>query len=236
MKTKPTLLAIALACAFPGVMAQTNADMQREIDQLKAQLRALMEKVEAMSQKGGVDPQEFNRLVQKVDLAEENSITSGLQGIKFKGVIEARFLHDKNNDPALAVQGFGAGNGYAGTGMFEISKETEDGKGIKWMLRLTPGGANVQGDALVHEASVSIPLYDKTRLIAGLVPDWQGYEYWSDQGDKAPELLIHRAEAAKAEGLNAGEQEVVFCPELCSGQQGKAIGKPRRGSLRNSRC
>ena len=78
MKTKPTLLAIALASAFPfsGVMAQTNADMQREIDQLKTQLRALMEKVEAMSQKGGVDPQEFNRLVQKVDLAEENSITS----------------------------------------------------------------------------------------------------------------------------------------------------------------
>ena len=34
MKTKPTLLAIALASAFPffGVMAQTNADMQREID------------------------------------------------------------------------------------------------------------------------------------------------------------------------------------------------------------
>ena len=182
MKTKPTLLAIALASAFPfsGAVAQTNADMQREIDQLKAQLRVLMEKVEAMSQKGGVDPQEFNRLVQKVDLAEETSITSGLQGIKFKGVIEARYIRDKNNDQTLvlAPQGFGANNGYAGTGMFEISKETDQGKGIKWMLRLTPGGANVQGDPLVHEASVSVPIGDgKSRLIAGLVPDWQGYEY-----------------------------------------------------------
>lgn len=181
MNFKQKALATALAAAFPfsGAWAQSNADLQREIDQLKAQIKALMDKVEAVSQKNAVDPQEFNRLVQKVDLAEENSITSGLQGIKFKGVIEVRFTRDKNNDQTvvLAPQGFGANNGYAGTGMFEISKETDDGKGIKWMLRLTPGGANVQGDPLVHEASVSIPLHDKTRLIAGLVPDWQGYEY-----------------------------------------------------------
>jgi hypothetical protein len=180
MNIKQQIIASAIAAAFPfsGAMAQSNADLQREIDQLKAQIKALMEKVEAVSQKNAVDPQEFNRLVQKVDLAEENSITSGFQGLKFKGVIEATFLHDRNN-AAGALQGFSSGNGYGGTGMFEISKETDDGKGIKWMLRLTPGGFNAQGDASVHEASVSLPIGfgDTTRLMAGLVPDWSGYEY-----------------------------------------------------------
>jgi hypothetical protein len=204
MKIKQHIVAGALAAVFPfsAAMAQSNADLQREIDQLKAQIKALMEKVEAVSQKQAVDPQEFNRLVQKVDLAEENSITSGFQGLKFKGVIEGIFLHDRNN-AAGALQGFASGNGYGGTGMFEISKETDDGKGIKWMLRLTPGGFNAQGDASVHEASVSIPLHGKTRLFAGLVPDWQGYEY--SFGHQNPlvthNLLFNHAAAVNYAGV-----------------------------------
>ena len=35
-----------------------------------------------------VDPQEFNRLVQKIDLAEEDSIKAGVKGMKFKGVLD----------------------------------------------------------------------------------------------------------------------------------------------------
>lgn len=178
MKNQRTLITIALAAAFPwsAALAQSTADLQKEIDLLKAQIKMLMEKVEAVSNKSTVDPQEFNRLVQKVDLAEENSITSGFQGLKFKGVIEGVFLHDRNN-AAGALQGFAAGNGYGGTGMLEISKTTENGQGINWTLRLAPGFANGRGDNLVHEASVSIPIDDKTRLLAGLVPDWSGYEY-----------------------------------------------------------
>jgi uncharacterized coiled-coil protein SlyX len=178
MKNQRTLITIALAAAFPwsAALAQSTADLQKEIDLLKAQIKMLMEKVEAVSNKSTVDPQEFNRLVQKVDLAEENSITSGFQGLKFKGVIEGVFLHDRNN-AAGALQGFAAGNGYGGAGMLEISKTTENGQGINWTLRLAPGFANGRGDNLVHEASVSIPIDDKTRLLAGLVPDWSGYEY-----------------------------------------------------------
>jgi len=38
--------------------------------------------------------------------------------------------------------------------------------------------ADPGGNSIVHEASVSIPLGDlQTRLIAGQIPDWSGYEY-----------------------------------------------------------
>jgi Protein of unknown function (DUF3138) len=39
-------------------------------------------------------------------------------------------------------------------------------------------GAVFDGQSIVHEATVSIPLTDlQTRLIAGQMPDWSGYEY-----------------------------------------------------------
>jgi hypothetical protein len=35
-----------------------------------------------------VDPQEFNRSVQKIDLAKEDSIKAGVKGMKFQGVFD----------------------------------------------------------------------------------------------------------------------------------------------------
>jgi opacity protein-like surface antigen len=55
--------------------------------------------------------------------------------------------------------------------------------GTKWRLTLMPNRgagsiADSGGNSLVHEASVSVPLGDlQTRLIAGQIPDWSGYEY-----------------------------------------------------------
>jgi hypothetical protein len=56
--------------------------------------------------------------------------------------------------------------------MLEVSKEPD--AGIGWMLRLVP----LSSGSIVHEASVAVPLGDSgTKLIAGLIPDWSGYEY-----------------------------------------------------------
>ncbi len=183
MQFNKKVLVLAVAAALPctGAHAQTNAELLQQIQLLKAQLEALTAKVEAVSQQaGGVNPQEFNRLVQKVDLAEDNSIASGFKGLKFKGVIEASYIHDRLQTDDGTVTGlretqrFTAGNGNGATGMFEIGKEVDDGVG--WMLRLTPGAGNA---GLVHEATVSIPIGDSgTKLNAGLVPDYQGYEYF----------------------------------------------------------
>jgi hypothetical protein len=55
--------------------------------------------------------------------------------------------------------------------------------GTKWRLTLMPNRgagsiADTSASSIVHEASVSIPLGDlQTRMIAGQVPDWSGYEY-----------------------------------------------------------
>ena len=174
MQFKQKMLVVAIAAALPwiGAQAQSNADLLKQIEALKAQLEALTAKVEAVSkQAGAVNPQEFNRLVQKVDLAEEGSIASGFRGLKFKGVIEAAYLNDTNS----VATGFNKalGNGGYGAAFFEVSKESEDSVG--WTLRLMPLSGT---GSTVHEASVSVPIGDSgTKLIAGLVPDFSGYEY-----------------------------------------------------------
>ena len=175
MRFQKKLCVIAIASLFPvaSAFAQTSADTRKEIDALKAQLKVLQEKLEALSvATGDASPlsQQVNRLEQKMDLAENVAEASGFSGMKINGVIEAAYKYndvDKKHD-------FGASGGYGvgEVGMIQLTKESQDGEGIDWTLRLMPGG-----DPFVHEASLSIPLNKENRVIAGLIPDFQGYEY-----------------------------------------------------------
>ena len=174
MNHKTKMLAVALAAALPalGAHAQTNAELLKQIEALKAQIDALTARVEAVSQQGGgVNPQEFNRLVQKVELAEEKNLAAGFVGLKFKGVVDVAYQWDRNS---VAV-GFDStrGNGGYGAAMFEVTKESEEGVG--WTLRLVP----LSGlGTIVHEATVSVPFGDSgARINAGFTPDYSGYEY-----------------------------------------------------------
>ena len=179
MKLSKSTLIIAMTAALPWMSAhaQSAADMQKQILMLQEQLKTLQIQVEAMSAKDkeAVNPTEFNRLVQKMELKEETAQKSGLSDLTLKGSIEAAYIYNKNSN-----QNFSAGNGYAGVGMFEVSKQTEAGQGINWTLRLTPGsGTYLQSGGLVNEASISVPLGDGApRVIAGLIPDWTGYEQY----------------------------------------------------------
>lgn len=171
MKLNRKLLVVAMAAALPwmSAYAQSPADLQKEIQLLKGQLKMLSEKIDAMSSKPEtVNPQEFNRLVQKMDLVEEDAIKAGFKGLKIKGAMEASMLHDSST----GVSTFAAGDGNYATAMVEFTKEAEGGDGVNWTLRLTPGGAN-----LIHEATVSMPVGEGTRVYGGLIPDFQGYEY-----------------------------------------------------------
>lgn len=241
MYFKQRVLVVALAAALPwmGAHAQSNADLLKQIEALKAQLEALTAKVEAVSrQSGGVNPQEFNRLVQKVELAEENSITSGFKGMKFKGVIEAAYLWDKRQQK----QGFVTTNGHSqdasfpSVGMFEISKEVDDG--VSWTLRLSPGNAGLAtGGGLVHEATVALPLGGGgAKLIAGLMPDWQGYEYYF--GHQNPlvthNLLFAYAAASTYEGVGTSHTFGKLATKwmlanIDNNRSGKAPGVVYRG-------
>jgi hypothetical protein len=204
MKLNRKLLVVALASALPWMSAhaQSPADLQKEIEMLKGQLKILSEKIEAMS--APAEPaaitQQVTRLEQKIDLAEDDAVKSGLKGLKFKGTMEVAYLNDSTSTTA----GFdkSKGNGGFGAAMLEVSKEPD--VGIGWTLRLVPfssygtsqGGEfsgtydpntnAVSGSlssggitlALVHEASIAVPLGGgSTKLIAGLTPDWSGYEY-----------------------------------------------------------
>jgi hypothetical protein len=193
MKFNKKLLVLALSAALPcfSAHAQSAAELQKEIEVLKSQLKMLSDKIEAMAAKpAAVDPQEFNRLVQKIDLAEEDSINAGFKGMKFKGVLDVGY----SNDEISAATGFdkARGNGGFGAAMFEISKEPDEG--IGWMLRLTP----LSSSSIVHEASLSVPVGSgSTKIIAGLTPDFSGYELsWGNANPLISNNLLYTHSAA----------------------------------------
>lgn len=174
MRLNRKLLVVALASAMPWISAyaQSPADLQKEIELLKAQLKVLTEKVQAMTQQApAVDAQEFNRLAQKVELADDDNAKAGFKGLKFKGSMEAQYRVDQLS----SRNGFdlARGNGGYGAAMLEVSKEPD--AGIGWTLRLIPlTGAG----SIVHEASVAVPVGEHgAKLNAGLTPDYSGYEY-----------------------------------------------------------
>ena len=204
MKLNKKILVLVMAAALPcfSTHAQSAAELQKEMEVLKAQLKMLSEKIEAMAAKpAAVDPQEFNRLVQKIDLAEEDSIKAGFKGMKFKGVLDVGY----SNDEISATTGFdkARGNGGFGAAMFEISKEPDEG--IGWVLRLTPTAGlpidvanNKVTGSLVHEASISVPIGSgSTKIIAGLTPDYSGYELsWGNANPLISNNLLYTHSAA----------------------------------------
>jgi len=180
MSFQRKLIVVALASALPwaSAQAQSAADLQKEISALKAQLQSLQQKVEAMSKKpdNTVLEQQVNRLEQKLELADDASEKAGFKGLKINGTLEAAFKYDNSvgSHDFNATSGYTDSLNYAGVGMLQITKETQDGEGVDWTLRLLPGA---DAGAVVHEASVSIPLNKENRIIGGVIPDFQGYEY-----------------------------------------------------------
>jgi len=175
MSLQRKLLVIALASVMPMtcVYAQSAADLQKDIAALKAQLQALQQKVDALI---GAPPapspelmQQVTRIEQKQELAEDSYEKAGLKGLTFKGVAEAAYTHDSSSGAHTFASRDGSGGG--GYAMLELTKETEDGEGVNWTLRLTPGGAS-----LVQEATVSVGVGPGMRVFGGLIPDFQGYE------------------------------------------------------------
>ena len=177
MSFQRKLLVVALASVLPmmSAHAQSSADLKKEIEALKAQLQMLTQKVEAMSAQtdNAALGQQVNRIEQKLDLASDDQEKSGFKGVKFNGTIEASYRTDDMSKDHVA----GATNGYtdsdAGNAMIQITKESQDGEGVDWTLRLLPGSSAY----FVHEASISIPLDKENRFIGGKVADYQGYEY-----------------------------------------------------------
>src|SRR4051812_28685012 len=198
---RPTALAVALALAFGAApaLAQTNADLLNELKALKARIDELEKKLAAVpappadgaQAQWGMTPEqsaEFNKLLVKSEALEDSQESGGFKDLKISGYMDPTYIYNVNQHRAgfqflnpVSEDGYNYDNSYFGTVSLDIQKELEGG--TKWRLTLMPQrGAGIVadpgGNSIVHEASISIPLGDlQTRLIAGQIPDWSGYEY-----------------------------------------------------------
>jgi hypothetical protein len=187
----PTALVLALAAAFPAG-AQSNAELLNELKALRDRVAELEKRLQAQPQPGqwGMTPdqaRELNRATMKAEATEDNLEMQGLKLFTVSGYIDPAFIANRAQDRAgfqflrgVGDDGYAYDNGYIGNVAIDFTKETESG--TRWKLTLIPsrGTDSVMtgSNRIVQEASVSVPLTDlQTRLIAGHIPDWSGYEY-----------------------------------------------------------
>jgi len=197
-----TALALALAAAFPA-LAQSNADVLRELQALKAQVAELEAKLkaqEAAKPQWGMTPdqaRELNRITVKTEALEDSRDSSGMKGLKISGYADPTWIYNraKRNSgfsflDSRGDTGYSYDNSFFGSVVLDLQKETDSG--ARWRLTLWPnrGTDSVIGSGnLVQEASVSVPLGSlQTRLIAGHMPDWSGYEMYQANLNK---LITH---------------------------------------------
>lgn len=188
--TRPTLLALALMAAYPA-FAQSNADLMRELQALRERVgeleRKLQQAAPAAGQWGMTPEQaaEFNRIAIKTESMQDNFEDQGYKGLTVSGYADIAYIWNRNQKRAgfqflnQQEDGYYYDTSYIGSASLTLNKEMEGG--TIWKLTLTPNrgvGAVLDYKSIVEEASVSVPLTDlQTRLIAGQVPDWSGYEY-----------------------------------------------------------
>jgi hypothetical protein len=175
----------------------------KELRELKARVQQLEKKVSDSEAKGpqwGMTPeqvQSFNRIAVKTEALEDNMESQGLKSLKISGYADPTYIYNRAQQRAgfqflnpISSDGYNYDNSYFGNVSLDFQKEMEGG--TKWRLTLLPNraaGAVIGDGSIVHEASVMVPLGDlQTRLIAGQIPDWSGYEYLPSTQNK---LITH---------------------------------------------
>lgn len=165
------------------------------LTQEMAQLKAMphMQKIEfppmPQQEPASVDAAEFERIKSKAEALEDQFENQGLKGLKISGAVDPVFVVNRRqksasfsflngfsgNDPSSV---YAYDNSFFGLGLLDFQKETRDS--TKYRLTMAFGksaGSVNNANALLHEASVSIPLSDlQTRLLVGQIPDFSGYE------------------------------------------------------------
>ncbi len=140
---------------------------------------------------------EMARLALKVDSLEEEKELSFAKGLTINGSLDPTFIYNRAQDRAgfqllnqVQVGPYAYDNSFFGTATLDIQKELEGGSRFRLTIMPERGvGSQIGFASIVHEASVSIPLAgDETRLIAGQIPDWSGYELLPSKDNK---LVTH---------------------------------------------
>jgi outer membrane murein-binding lipoprotein Lpp len=172
--------------------------LKSKIDQLTediARLKAApqMQKIEfppaANQDNTSAEAAEFDRIKAKAEALEDQFENQGLKGLKISGAVDPVFVVNRlqKNAGFSFLNGFSGSdsagvyaydNSFFGLGLLDFQKETRDS--TKFRLTMAFGksaGSLNNGNALLHEATASIPLSDlQTRLLVGQIPDFSGYE------------------------------------------------------------
>jgi hypothetical protein len=203
----PWALALStLSGLHSNAQAQSNNELLLELQNLKTRMQSLEGQLrtqlkDARNSSPTVDPEEFNRIRAKVEATEDNTETYGFKGLKISGMIDPTYVYNLrqnssgfvflnnfdgrgNSNLGNAKDGYAYDNSYFGMAVLDLQKETENAQ--KWRLTLAPHKSASSGynlGSIVHEASVSLPIDGpNTRVIAGQIPDWTGYEaFFSNQ-------------------------------------------------------
>lgn len=140
MKLRVTALAVAVA--FPMLAhAQSTAQLQSEIDALKAQIKELQDLVKGRSQATAtplpaaaaptpvvveappaVDLEEFNRIKTKVEAMEDQQAANGTKSLRISGGIDPVYIFNE----AKNTSSFSFGNNFANTGVDTSSMYSYD--------------------------------------------------------------------------------------------------------------
>jgi hypothetical protein len=192
---RPTLLALAAAATCLPVAAQSNAEILKQLQEMKAKIAELEGKLKEQEAKQPKDGQwgmtpdqvrELNRVTIKTEAMEDQRDAMGFKGLKVAGYMDPTYIWNQRQNRSGAQflnryedDFYNYDNSYFGSAVIDFVKETDSG--TRWRLTLAPNrgvGTVFDGNSPVHEASVSIPITDlQTRFIAGQIPDWSGYEY-----------------------------------------------------------
>jgi tetrahydromethanopterin S-methyltransferase subunit B len=195
MKIRNLTMITALALPTAAMAQANNEQLLQELRDLKARVGELEKKLQDTQTRlppagatWGMTPDqaaELNRVVVKTDAIEENTEMLGFKGLKISGYIEPAYIYNKRQNRAgfqflnQQSDGYFYDTSYLGSAVLDLTKEMDGG--TLWRLTLSPNrgvGALIDGASIVQEASVSVPLDSlQTRLIAGQIPDWSGYEY-----------------------------------------------------------
>lgn len=202
---KKSILALSLGVAPMLAHADTTADILRQlaavqakVHQLETQLHAQQQQISANEKTAHDTASEADHTAVKVTGIEDANESAGLKGLKISGMIAPAYVYNRDqqassfvflnrsNGSPSAFSLYNYDNSYFGDTYIDFQKTTEGG--TLWHLTLAPdrgAGVMVNGNSIVNEASVAVPVAHDTKLIAGQIPDWEGYEVPWDNQNKA---------------------------------------------------